>query len=34
MLSVKVKIEFSVLVLFLNPNCSGAKILFESKGWF
>jgi len=34
MVSVKVKIAFSVLVLFLNPNRSGAKILFESKCWF
>ena len=31
MVSVKLKIAFSMLVPFLNLNCSGIKILFDCK---
>jgi hypothetical protein len=34
MISIKVKIAYSMLVPFLNLNSSRAKILFDCKCWF
>jgi len=34
MISINVKIAYSMLVPFLNLNSSGAKILFDWKCWF
>jgi len=31
MVSIEVKIAFSMLIPFLNLNCSGTKILFDCK---
>ena len=34
MVSITVKITFSMLVPFLNMNCCGTKKLFDCKCWF